>query len=604
MLASHIMCLVAYGCAGCAGACCRRVRHVYQRCCCSQWRGRQVRRLRRRAAAVACVMHKVLAIGVAVATSAGCAALLGACIVLGVPLIAWVKPGALVGAVATMRSRSHPIKARAPLGACHNCAGGKPCSKALHCHHNSALLDAATMRRQQRLQRTHRAMGKATTVAWMSLWTWIIINACIGTGSSESMLSVQAPGPPLLSLPAPIPQSLSMHAPGPPMMPVRHNACIGAGSSESMLLSVLPLMSLPAPMPPLLSVHAPGPPMLGLPGPPMLGLPKPGPSIVPARQRAPPSEASSAGKSAPSDGAGGNAAGADGTARMLGKCRLKSGGDDVNRDDLDDDDSDDSADSYDSGDSERLDMLDELVGATGVQYTERTGVEAEPGIPYYAWYSRRGQYFRCRDTDCPCVGTRDGDGQSWCGQPDVSFEPCIRPDCPCPASWNGQGGQHCGRTCQQIGACSSARHLTPSGAAAMGNLAARRFAVVSRVRNSGPYVYMVQWDDDPGRDFFTELHPRMFIPWPENMPCPVPSSHPARYEWTLDATQNGLMVAPPGTTEGLVEWMAQTRGYLPGHHSAAAPGDAASGTPKDGSQDSCGASESNSNSVCSSRWFA
>eukprot|EP00964_Phaeocystis_antarctica_P002164 scaffold1132_cov42-Phaeocystis_antarctica.AAC.1 len=192
-------------------------------------------------------MHKVLAIGVAVATSAGCAALLGACIVLGVPLIAWVKPGALVGAVATMRSRSHPIKTRAPLGACHNCAGGKPCSKALYCHHNSALLDAATMRRQQRLQRTHLAMGKATTVAWMSLWTWIIINACIGTGSSESMLSVQAPGQPLLSLPAPIP--------------------------------------------PLLSVHAPGPPMLGLPG--------PGPPIVPARQRAPSSEAPSAGKSAP-----------------------------------------------------------------------------------------------------------------------------------------------------------------------------------------------------------------------------------------------------------------------------------------------------------------
>ena len=370
-------------------------------------------------------MHEALAIGIAVATSAGCAVLL----VLSAPLIARVKPGALVGAVATMRSRSHPIKARAPLGACHNCAQGKPCSCALHCRYNSALLDAATMRQQQQLQRTHRAMGKATTVAWTSLWTWIIIKACIGTGSSESMLSVHAPGSPLLSLPAPVPPSPSMHAPGPPIMLVRHNACIGAGSSESMLLSVPPLMSLPAPMSPSLNVHAPGPPMLGL--------PEPGSPTVPARQRAPSSEASSAGEAAPSDGAGGNAAGADGTARMQGKCRLKSSGDDVNGNDLDDDDSDDSADSYDSGDSERLDTLDELVGATGVQYTERAGVEAEPGIPYYKWYTRRGQYFRCRDTDCPCVGTRDGDGQSWCGQPDVSFEPCIRPDCPCPASWNG-----------------------------------------------------------------------------------------------------------------------------------------------------------------------
>ena len=121
----------------------------------------------------------------------------------------------------------------------------------------------------------------------------------------------------------------------------------------------------------------------------MLGLPGPGPPIVPARQRAPSSEAPSAGKSAPSDGAGGNAAGADGTARMLGKCRLKSGGDDVNRDDLDDDDSDDSADSYDSGDSERLDMLDELVGATGVQYTERAA--SKPSLVYLTTRGIRGE---------------------------------------------------------------------------------------------------------------------------------------------------------------------------------------------------------------------
>ena len=102
-----------------------------------------------------------------------------------------------------------------------------------------------------------------------------------------------------------------------------------------------------------------------------------------------------------------------------------------------------------------VDMHDALVGATGVQFTEQVGVEVEPGIPYYKWYSRRGQYNMCQDTDCACIRTSDGDGQPWCGQPDLSFEPCCRTDCPCPASWNGQEGQHCGRTFQRNGACST-----------------------------------------------------------------------------------------------------------------------------------------------------
>ena len=97
-------------------------------------------------------------------------------------------------------------------------------------------------------------------------------------------------------------------------------------------------------------------------------------------------------------------------------------------------------------------------------------------------------------------------------------------------------------------------------------MAARRFAVINRVRYTGPYVYTVQWNDDPGRIFITELHPRMFIPWPENMPCPVPSFHPTRYEWTLDTTQNEHSVTDPSSAEELVEWMAQARGYL--HHPA------------------------------------
>ena len=56
----------------------------------------------------------------------------------------------------------------------------------------------------------------------------------------------------------------------------------------------------------------------------------------------------------------------------------------------------------------------------------------------------------------------------------------------------------------------------------------------------------------------------MFIPWPKDMPCPVPSSHPARYEWTLDSTGLEDMTV----TEELVEWIAQSRGYL--HHPSAA----------------------------------
>ena len=91
-------------------------------------------------------MHKALAIGIAMATSAGCAALLGACIVLSAPLVAWVKPGAMVETVATMGSLSHPIKVRTPLGACHDCAQGKQCSKAAHhlCENNVKYHEVAS----------------------------------------------------------------------------------------------------------------------------------------------------------------------------------------------------------------------------------------------------------------------------------------------------------------------------------------------------------------------------------------------------------------------------------------------------------------------------
>ena len=63
MLTSHMMSLVAYGCVSCASTCWRRVRRGHRRCCCCQWRGRQVCLLRRCAAAVACVMHKVGEVG-------------------------------------------------------------------------------------------------------------------------------------------------------------------------------------------------------------------------------------------------------------------------------------------------------------------------------------------------------------------------------------------------------------------------------------------------------------------------------------------------------------------------------------------------------------
>ena len=82
--------------------------------------------------------------------------------------------------------------------------------------------------------------------------------------------------------------------------------------------------------------------------------------------------------------------------------------------------------------------------------------------------------------------------------------------------------------------------------------------VISRVCYRGPFVYSIRWDDGPGQIFVTELHPRMFIPWPKNLPCPVPSSHPTRYEWTLDATGVEDVTVP----EELVELVARTRGYV------------------------------------------
>ena len=173
----------------------------------------------------------------------------------------------------------------------------------------------------------------------------------------------------------------------------------------------------------------------------------------------------------------------------------------------------------------------------------------------------------CGDTKCACVETRDEDGQPWCGKPDLSFAPCCRTDCPCPASWNGQEGQYCGRTCQRSGACSTDRHVTPSGAASTTNLVPRWFTVIGRVRCRGPYVYSVHWDDDPGQIFITELHPRMFIPWPRNLPCPVPSSHATRYEWTLSKTGTEDVTIP----EELVELVARTHGYVV--HSSITPSD-------------------------------
>ena len=91
----------------------------------------------------------------------------------------------------------------------------------------------------------------------------------------------------------------------------------------------------------------------------------------------------------------------------------------------------------------------------------------------------------------------------------------------------------------------------------MNNLVPRRFIIIGRVHNRGPFVYAIHWDDDPGQTFVTELHPRMFIPWPKNLPCPVPSPHPTRYEWTLDATGVEDMTIP----EELVELWAKTHGH-------------------------------------------
>ena len=178
----------------------------------------------------------------------------------------------------------------------------------------------------------------------------------------------------------------------------------------------------------------------------------------PKGHQAPLHETTSKGKLASGNADNTNAEDTDNTAKMLGQCQIGSEGD--------------CSDNVDVG-SMRLgvDIYDMLVGATGVQLTEHVGYEITPGITYFKWYSRRGQYKICGDTECACTETRDGDGQPWCGEPDLSFAPCCRADCPCPASWNGQEGQHCGRTCQRNGACSSDRHVTPSGTASTRNLA-------------------------------------------------------------------------------------------------------------------------------------
>ena len=93
---------------------------------------------------------------------------------------------------------------------------------------------------------------------------------------------------------------------------------------------------------------------------------------------------------------------------MLSKCRIGS--------------ESDYSDNVDVGSMQlEVDINDALVGATGVQLTEQVGCEIEPGIPYFKWYSRRGQYNMCEDTECACMRTRDGGGQPWCGEPDHSI---------------------------------------------------------------------------------------------------------------------------------------------------------------------------------------
>ena len=92
--------------------------------------------------------------------------------------------------------------------------------------------------------------------------------------------------------------------------------------------------------------------------------------------QAPSHEASSKGKSASNNGDGVNTDGIEGTARMLGNCRIVPGSDDSGN-----------SGNIDVGPTQlEVDMHDALVGATGVQFTEQVGVEVEPGMPY----SRRG----------------------------------------------------------------------------------------------------------------------------------------------------------------------------------------------------------------------
>ena len=103
--------------------------------------------------------------------------------------------------------------------------------------------------------------------------------------------------------------------------------------------------------------------------------------------------------------------------------------------------------------------------------------------PKWTEKSNLGPYHACREENCPCPASWNGQKDEACcrtcrstgdckearhfvpfTRPPETVAPCRRPDCPCPASWNGQPDQYCGKSCRSNGPCP--RPISPRKATA------------------------------------------------------------------------------------------------------------------------------------------
>ena len=123
--------------------------------------------------------------------------------------------------------------------------------------------------------------------------------------------------------------------------------------------------------------------------------------------------------------------------------------------------------------------------------------------PKWTEKSNLGPYHACREENCPCPASWNGQKDEACcrtcrstgdckearhfvpfTRPPETVAPCRRPDCPCPASWNGQPDQYCGKSCRSNGPCPRPIHKTPSGSVGpphSEHREARKFTVIRQL---------------------------------------------------------------------------------------------------------------------------